>query len=160
MDKNEYVDQLKYVLEDISENINDALKAYFENGVFADFTNYVTPLLEMDGWSQMSFEIASCIPTWEFIAEELMDDAIVGEDGEWEFSGKYIPIFFMGEGVLVVNNESELLEVGCFAEEGFDSEDENYNEGVFNLNKSLDAFLKSLIPRSEANYEEIFELHR
>jgi hypothetical protein len=89
-----------------------------------------------------------------------MDDAIVGEDGEWEFSGKYLPIFFMGEGVLVVNNESELLEVGYFAEEGFDSEDENYNEGVFNLNKSLDAFLKSLIPRSEANFEEIFELHR
>jgi hypothetical protein len=115
------------------------------------------------GYGGDTFQLAITPPTWLGKG----DDAINGPRGEWEDAKFFVPIFVTDQSLyVVVDLRTPACKVGWYQEETFD-------DGVHEEEKSLDSFLKSLVktipeaettdafkpadPDQEMDWEEDFE---
>lgn len=112
--------------------------------------------LDVPGYEEGTFRLVACPPSWEAATATNLDDAVVGEDGEWEAAGKFVPIFNVDQsGYIVAKIDDPSLPIGFFNEENFREDGDGYKTGVFMLAKSLEDFRASLVhvDEDEADFE-------
>ncbi|HEX4512697.1 MAG TPA: hypothetical protein VH054_04150, partial [Polyangiaceae bacterium] len=112
--------------------------------------------LDVPGYEEGTFRLVACPPSWEAATATNLDDAVVGEDGEWEAAGSFIPIFNVEQGgYIVAKIDDANLAIGFFNEENFREDGDGYKTGVYMIAKSLDEFRTSLVhvDEDEADYE-------
>jgi hypothetical protein len=112
--------------------------------------------LDVPGYEEGTFRLVACPPSWEAATATNLDDAVVGEDGEWEDAGSFVPIFNVDQsGYIVVKIDDPNLAVGFFNEENFREDGDGYKTGVFMLTKSLEEFRAALVSvdEDEADFE-------
>jgi len=112
--------------------------------------------LDLPGYEAGTFRLVACPPSWEAASAVNLDDAIVGEDGEWEAAGSYVPIFSVDQaGYIVAKIDDANLAIGFFNEENFREDGDGYKKGVFLIAKSLEDFRASLVSvdEDEADFE-------
>jgi hypothetical protein len=131
------------------------LLEFFKSGECWKYEGKVLPKAELPGFDPGSFRLTVVPPSWEVSASYGgLDDAIVGEDGEWESAPDYVPIFGTEQSkFFVVDVTDPKCPVGYFEEETWQEEGDGYVNGVFMISKSLDGFLKTLVDMKEADYE-------
>jgi hypothetical protein len=106
--------------------------------------------LDVPGFEAGTFRLVACPPSWEAAAATSLDDAVVGEDGEWESAGAFVPIFSVEQSSFIVAKIDDAnLAVGFFNEEEFREDGDGYVTGVFMIAKSLDAFRATLVDVDE-----------
>ncbi|PCJ44324.1 MAG: hypothetical protein COA99_07040 [Moraxellaceae bacterium] len=143
-------------------NIDSRIKSLFETGRIFEYKNHFTKAMDIEGFMpEMSYEVTPCPPCWDMLAIHEFDDAIVGEDGEWQHAVSFLPIFLIDGGVLVITLDSSELAIGYFSESDWDNESEGFDRGVLSLWSSLEAFLNSLAstPGGSVEEENISTLH-
>jgi hypothetical protein len=112
--------------------------------------------LDLPGYEEGTFRLVACPPSWEAASATNLDDAVVGEDGEWEAAGDFIPIFNVDQsGYIVVKVDDANLAVGFFNEENFREDGDGYKTGVFMIAKSLEEFRTALVHVDEEIWDEI-----
>jgi len=148
--------------ETFDVEIPKALVDFFESG--AAFTcEALAPKLSVPGWEPGSFQLAVAPPSWEAAAATDLDDAIVGDEGEWEHAGEFVPIFHVDESsYLVVKIDEPSCPVGFFNEETFREERNGFVHGVFMLGMGLGPFRTTLGRIADPDYptevdDEIWE---
>lgn len=112
--------------------------------------------LSVPGFEPGTFRLEAVPPSWEVAAGVNLDDAVVGEEGEWENTARFVPLFVVDQSSYIVAQIDEpSCPVGFFNEENFRDEGKGYVGGVFILEKSLDAFRASLVEvdADEADFE-------
>lgn len=110
--------------------------------------------LDVPGFEPGTFRLVCVPPSWEAAAAADLDDAIVGEDGEWEAAGDFVPIFAVDQSsYLVAKIDDPNCPVGFFDEETFRENGDGYVDGVYMIADSLDAFRASLVDEDSADYE-------
>jgi hypothetical protein len=112
--------------------------------------------LDVPGYEAGTFRLVACPPSWEAASAVNLDDAVVGEDGEWEAAGSYVPIFNVDQSAYIVAKiDDPALPVGFFNEENFRENGDGYKKGVFMIAKSIDDFRASLVnvDEDEADFE-------
>lgn len=112
--------------------------------------------LDVPGYEPGTFRLVTVPPSWEAAAAANLDDAIVGEDGEWEDADRFVPIFGVDQSSYIVAKiDDPSCPVGFFNEENFREDGDGYTTGVYMIAKSLDEFRASLVEvgEDEADYE-------
>ena len=112
--------------------------------------------LSVPGWEPGTFRLVVAPPSWEAAAATDLDDAIVGEDGEWDHADRFVPVFRVDESsYIVVKVDDPKCPVGFFDEETFGEEGKGWDGGVFMLADSIASFRASLVDvdEGEADYE-------
>ena len=112
--------------------------------------------LDVPGYEAGTFRLVACPPSWEAASAVNIDDAIVGEGGEWEAAGEFVPIFNVDQSAyIVVKIDDPNLPVGFFNEENFREDGDGYTTGVYMIAKSLEEFRASLVhvEEDEADFE-------
>ena len=112
--------------------------------------------LDLPGYEAGTFRLVACPPSWEAASAVNIDDAIVGEGGEWEAAATFVPIFNVDQsGYIVAKIDDPNLAVGFFNEENFREDGDGYKTGVYMIAKSIDEFRASLVnvDEDEADFE-------
>lgn len=123
--------------------------------VFRAHGRCLPPTTTVPTYETGSFRLAAVPPSWDVLAETGgLDDAVTGPRGEWTHIKNFLPLFAADESkIIVVRLDQPGHPVGWYDEGGFRSKGKGYDQGVFLLAPSLDAFLASLVDLPEANFE-------
>ncbi|HEY1954261.1 MAG TPA: hypothetical protein VGH28_01575 [Polyangiaceae bacterium] len=140
--------------ESFDVDIPKALAAFFASGGAFNCEGKCAKL-SVPGWQPGTFRLVVAPPSWEVASEINVDDAIVGEDGEWEAARNFVPLFNVDESSYIVAKIDEPgVPVGFFNEEAFREDGKGYKNGVFMIAKSLADFRESLVDvAGEADFE-------
>lgn len=131
------------------------LTTFFQKEAFKNDEKCLPATTKVPGHEPGSFRLVVAPPSWD-VASMFggLDDAIVGEGGEWTHAHDYVPIFQAANGAhIVARITDEKCAVGWFEEGSFQKNDGGFSNGVFPLADSLDAFLKTLVSLDEADRE-------
>ncbi len=112
--------------------------------------------LDVPGFDTGTFRLVVAPPSWEAAAAANLDDAVVGEDGEWEDAGRFVPLFSVEQSSYIVAQiDNPNCPVGFFNEENWSEDGDGYTSGVFIVAKSLDEFRAKLVDvgEDEADFE-------
>ena len=130
-----------------------ALVEFFKTGeVFT--CEALAPKLSVPGWEPGTYQLAAMPPSWDAATLMDLDDAVVGDEGEWEHAGEFVPVFHVADSsYIVVKIDDPKCPVGFFEEETFREEGDGYEHGVFMLGLALGPFRSTLSRVAEPDYE-------
>ena len=77
MDKDTYIEQSMAYIEQNQIQNQDKVKGLVINE-FHKYQHYFTPHMDIEGWENTTFEIMPIITSWKNVAEEKMDEFIIG----------------------------------------------------------------------------------
>jgi hypothetical protein len=102
---------------------------------------------KLPGFSDQRWRVNVAPPSWNALAAAVLDDAVVGPNGDWTHAGSFLPVFSVssesGDGFIVAS-VADPSWVGFFHEEHWESSAKGFRDGVFVLAQSLDQFLFNL----------------
>ncbi len=142
--------------EQYGEKVPDRLLQFWQTGeAFRYDRKCLPPDTDIPGFETGSFRLAATVSSWD-VQSSLggLDDAVVGQHGDWTQAKKFLPLYMADQSRLIVARvDDPACPVGWFEEETWSSEGGDYDEGVYTLSSSLDAFLQTLVDLDEATFE-------
>lgn len=141
--------------------IPDRIRKYWSTGEALEYEGLCLTNTEVPSFGESSMQVRAAIPSWEVMGTSGGSDiGVVGPGGDWKGAANCIPLFHTEQSrFFVARIDDPKCPVGYYEDETFDDSSGGYQEGVYLIAKSLDAFVKSLKkvnePDCETDKEEV-----